>query len=338
MRVTVIVVFLIALVSTTDAQVLTVGTTDRDSATANTSLAATSTQPDATADLRDLVGFDASFDATTQGAGTPNRGGLSAFIPLRVGENRVIFATVSGYGTFPGFAGTSVRGGSPGTGSRVGYRWLNADRTWMYGITVGYDSRGLRPTVPSWRATTGSDRTNATFGQAALGVETVGERWDLEATAVVGVGNVAQRITAFADAGVLDTHSTRVGYHLRDDTVVSVSYYYQESDLDVAGSGVLAGVEHQLTPILTARLAVSHDHAFDTRVSGGIRVGFGRRTTHTQRATRPFQALSRKPQAVVRIHHAAVAGVWADGFLLGGTSGAGQDCFIYDTFIFQNKC
>ena len=93
------------------------------------------------------------------------------------------------------------------------------------------------------------------------------------------MGNVEQRITTYANAGVLDTYSARVGYHLRDDTVVSVSYYYQDGDLDVAGSGVLAGWEHQLTSILTARLNVSHDRAFDTWVSGGIRVGFGGRRT-----------------------------------------------------------
>jgi len=331
MRVLAVVGLLIALVSTAGAQLLTVDTADR------VSLAATSTQPEATTDLRDLVRFDASFDAATQGAGTPNRSGLSAFIPLRVGENSVTFANVSGYGTFPGFAGknilgTNIGGGSPGTGSRVGYRWLNADRTWMYGITVGYESRGLRPAVPSWRNTTG---LNVTFGQAALGVETVGERWELEATAVVGVGNVEQRITTYANAGVLDTYSARVGYHLRDDTVVSVSYYYQDGDLDVAGSGVLAGWEHQFTSSLTARLNVSHDRAFDTRVSGGVSIGFGRRT---QRASWPLQALSRKPQAVVRVHDAHVAGVWEDGDPLVGTRTTGVDCFLYDTFVVVSRC
>jgi len=130
MRVIAVVGFLIALVSTADAQVLTVGTADR------VSRAAPSTQPAATTDLRDLERFDLSFDAEIQGAGTPNRSGLSAFIPLRVGDNGVTFASVSGYGAFADFAGTSIMGtnvgdGSPGISSRLGYRWLKADRTWM---------------------------------------------------------------------------------------------------------------------------------------------------------------------------------------------------------------
>ena len=117
---------LIALVSAADAQLLSVDTADRVSA-------ATSTPPAASTDLRDLVRFDASFDATTQGAGTPNRSGLSAFIPLRVGENSVAFTNASSYGTFADFASTSiirtnVGGGSLGTSSRLGYRWLEADR------------------------------------------------------------------------------------------------------------------------------------------------------------------------------------------------------------------
>ena len=197
------------------------------------------------------------------------------------------FASLSGYGTFADFAGTSiigtdVGGGSPGTSSRLGYRWLKADRTWMYGIQVGFDTLGLRPAAPSWGYTTGLNDRNVTFEQAALGLEAVGERWELEATAAVGVGSVEQQITTYADAGELDTYRARIGYHPGDDTVVSVGYYYQEGDLDIAGSGVLASIERQLPLSLTARLSVSHDGAFDTRVSGGLSLGFGTRTTARQ--------------------------------------------------------
>ena len=307
MRLLVVIVLLITGVSTADAQVLTVDTAGRVNAATTGLAAATATHPAAATELRDLVRFDASFDAATQGAGTPNRTGFSAFIPLHVGDNSVTFASLSGYGTFADFAGTSIIGtnvgdGSPGTSSRLGYRWLKDDRTWMYGVNVGFDSLGLHPAAPSWGHTTGFDETDVTFGQAALGVETVGERWELEATAAVGVGNVEQQITTYADAGVLDTYSARIGYHPGDDTVVSVGYYYQDGDLDVAGSGVPASIERQLAPALTGRLTVSHDHAYDTRVSGGLSNGFGGRTTQTQMSSWPLQALSRKPQAVVRLH------------------------------------
>jgi len=97
----------------------------------------------------------------------------------------------------------------------------------------------VRLAAPSWGHTTGPNDRNVTFEQVALGVETVGERWELEATAAVGVGRTEQQITVYADAGELDTYRARIGYHPGDDTVVSVGYYYQEGDLEVAGSGVL---------------------------------------------------------------------------------------------------
>jgi hypothetical protein len=183
---------------------------------------------------------------------------------------------------------------------------LKADRTWMYGVNAGYDGLGLHPAAPSWGHTAGLNARNVTFGQAALGVEAVGERWELEATAAVGVGNTEQRITTYALAGVLDTYGARIGYHPNDDTVVSVGYYYQEGDLDVAGSGVRAGVETSLTPAVTARLNISHDDAYDTRVSAGISVGFGGGRRKTARSSWALNALSRKPQGVVRIHDAGI--------------------------------
>jgi len=111
----------------------------------------------------------------------------------------------------------------------------------MYGITVDFDILGLRPAAPSWGNTAGLHDWNVTFEQVALGVEVVGDRWELEATAAVGVGRVEQQTIAYADVGELDTYSARVGYHPRNDTVVSVGYYYQEGHLVVAGPGVLAG-------------------------------------------------------------------------------------------------
>ena len=36
---------------------------------------------------------------------------------------------------------TDVAGTTISTSSRLGYRWLNGDRSWMYGLNAGYDSR-----------------------------------------------------------------------------------------------------------------------------------------------------------------------------------------------------
>ena len=38
---------------------------------------------------------------------------------------------------------TTVAGTTISTSSRLDYRWLNSDRSWMFGVNAGYDSRPM---------------------------------------------------------------------------------------------------------------------------------------------------------------------------------------------------
>ena len=63
-----------------------------------------------------------------------------------VGDNSVVFADVllnanfADYGNDSSIINTEVAGTTISTSSRLGYRWLNGDRSWMYGLNAGYDS------------------------------------------------------------------------------------------------------------------------------------------------------------------------------------------------------
>ena len=86
--------------------------------------------------LKDVVKPTIGFQGALQGAGTPNQAGIGGFLPLSVGENRVFFADVLANVNFadllqltaalsiPEVAGTTIS-----TSSRLGYRWLNGDRS-----------------------------------------------------------------------------------------------------------------------------------------------------------------------------------------------------------------
>ena len=99
--------------------------------------------------LKDAVQFNWSFQGALQGAGTPNQAGIGGFLPLSVGENSVFFADVllnanfADYGGNSSIINTTVAGTTISTSSRLGYRWLNGDRSWMYGLNGGYDSRPM---------------------------------------------------------------------------------------------------------------------------------------------------------------------------------------------------
>ena len=86
--------------------------------------------------LKDVVKPTIGFQGALQGAGTPNQAGIGGFLPLSVDENSVWFldALVNAhFGDRDGYSSiinTDVAGGFS-TSTRLGYRWLNSDRSWM---------------------------------------------------------------------------------------------------------------------------------------------------------------------------------------------------------------
>ena len=86
--------------------------------------------------LADVVKPTIGFQGALQGAGTPNQAGIGGFLPLLVGENSVWFLDALVNANFADRDGessiinTDVEGGFS-TSTRLGYRWLNGDRSWM---------------------------------------------------------------------------------------------------------------------------------------------------------------------------------------------------------------
>ena len=101
--------------------------------------------------LKDAVKLNYGLQGQLQGAGTPNEAGIGGFIPLRVGTQSVTFLDVLAnvnFADYPGYSSiinTTVAGGTISTSTRLGQRWLNGDRSWMYGVNFGYDSRPMPP-------------------------------------------------------------------------------------------------------------------------------------------------------------------------------------------------
>ena len=99
--------------------------------------------------LSDVVKSNFGIQAQTQGAGTPNEVGIGGFVPLSVGDNNVFYADIEANANLADFSGyssivgTEVDGVTVSTSSRLGYRWLNSERSWMFGFNAGYDSRPM---------------------------------------------------------------------------------------------------------------------------------------------------------------------------------------------------
>jgi hypothetical protein len=194
--------------------------------------------------LKDVVKPTIGFQGALQGAGTPNQAGIVGFLPLSVCDNSVFFADVlanvnfADYGNDSSIINTTVAGTTISTSSRLGYRWLNNDRSWMYGVNGGYDSRPMNTGGTDTGVNVSGTEKSAFFQQVAINAEAVSDDWNFKAYALIPVGDTEQKLNWYYQGGALDTYGLDIGYFITPVVNASVGYYYQNGDLGAAdGSG-----------------------------------------------------------------------------------------------------
>ena len=222
--------------------------------------------------LKDVVKPTIGFQGALQGAGTPNQAGIGGFLPLSVGENSVWFLDAlvnldfEDFEDYSSIIDTDVAGGFS-TSTRLGYRWLNGDRSWMYGLNAGYDSRTIR----SGNADTGipvPDKQTVFFNQIAVNAEAVSNDWKFNIYGLIPIGDVEQKLNFVYNAGALNTYGFDVGYFITPSLKASIGYYYQHRDEEyVNGSGVSGRLAYEILDGLMLGANVSYDEAFETRAS-----------------------------------------------------------------------
>ena len=262
--------------------------------------------------LKDVVKPQVGVQAQTQAAGTPNEAGLGGFLPLVVGSNSVFFADVLANANFAdinnssSIINTTVAGTTISTSSRLGYRWLNGDRSWMYGLNAGYDTRPMSTGPADTGIPVYASRT-AFFQQAAVNAEAVSDKWAFNAYALIPTGDTEQVLNTVYQGGALDTYGLDAGYNLTPALRASVGYYYQNGDLNTAdGSGVLGRLAYSINNGLTVGTNLSYDSAFKSRFSADIKWRFntnGGPGKETPKSNAAVEALTSTPSnRDVRVH------------------------------------
>ncbi|WP_341880933.1 carbamoyl-phosphate synthase [Synechococcus sp. UW140] len=231
--------------------------------------------------LKDAIQPNFGFQGALQGAGTPNQAGIGGFLPLVTGDNSVFFldaqanVNFADYNNYSSIINTTVAGTTISTSSRLGYRFLNSDRSWMFGVNAGYDSRPMA----TGAADTGVNVRNSStvfYQQVAAGLEAVSNTWNFNAYALIPVGTNEYRLNSNYFGGSLDTYGLDVGYAITPDFKASVGYYYQQGDLGAGdSSGVLGRVSYNISNGLIAGVNLSYDQAFETRFSADLKYRFG---------------------------------------------------------------
>ncbi|MDA9868042.1 carbamoyl-phosphate synthase [Synechococcus sp. AH-224-I15] len=268
--------------------------------------------------LKDVVKPTLGFQGALQGAGTPNQAGIGGFLPIAVGENSVFFADVlanvnfADFNNYSSIINTTVAGTTISTSTRLGYRWLNSDRSWMYGVNGGYDSRPMNTGGTDTGGNVSGTEKSAFFQQVAVNAEAVSNSWNLNAYALIPVGEKEAQLNSVYQGGSLDTYGLDIGYFITPAVNASVGYYYQSGDLGEAdGSGVLGRLAYEMTSGVTAGVNVSYDEAFDTRVSADLKVRFGGPSTTASKKKKwenpTINALTASPKnRDVRVHDKTV--------------------------------
>ena len=264
--------------------------------------------------LADVVKPTIGFQGALQGAGTPNQAGIGGFLPLSVGDNSVWFVDALVNANFADREGdssiinTNVAGTTVSTSTRVGYRWLNGDRLWMYGLNAGYDSRPMNTGGTDTGVNVIGTERSAFFQQVAVNAEAVSNDWNFNAYALVPTGDTEQPLNWFYQGGALSTYGLDIGYFITPEWNASVGYYYQDGDGTKAdSSGVLGRVAYEISSGLTAGVNISYDEAFETRISADLKIRFGGASTTAQRKEVHLQpvvnALTSTPtNRYVRVH------------------------------------
>ena len=294
--------------------------------------------------LSDVVKPQLGIQGQTQGAGTPNQAGVGGFLPLMIGENSVLFLDALANVNFSDFSGyssivnTEVSGITISTSSRLGYRWLNDDRSWMFGINGGYDTRPMATgNVDTCVGVT--NKNSVFFQQAAFGLEAVSDQWNLNAYGLIPTGTteytlnskLAQPNTSTRPGtssigsknqlnsnrqfnragylgGALETYGFDAGYNITPQWTLSAGYYYQNGDLNSAdGSGVQGRLAYSINDNITIGGNYSYDDAFDSRVSADLSIRFSVSSTTAAKKkkweTPAINALTESPKnRNVRIH------------------------------------
>ena len=243
--------------------------------------------------LADVVKPTIGFQGALQGAGTPNQAGIGGFLPLSVGDNSVWFldalinANFGDRTSYSSIGDTLVSGTTLSTSTRLGYRWLNVDRSWMYGINGGYDTRQMA-TGDTTNDLPIIDPQTVLFQQVAINAEAKSNRWGVSVYGLIPIGeygygsdNVA-RINFFYGASPLTTVGADISYNILPDLSISGGYYYQYSEKELDefesypdGSGFKARLAYDLSDQLQAGVVYTYDENFESRVSADLKVRFG---------------------------------------------------------------
>ncbi len=215
----------------------------------------------------------------SEGSGTANNVSGYIFAPLSQGENGEVFF-VDGFANW-NFGGDLDESGL-GASSRVGYRWLNDKRDWMFGINTGTDTTPIDGDY-HW--------------QAGVGIEAMNEHFEVSANGYIPLSNQSKEVDTGYSGAYLKNNSLYLkntyeevttsfgGLDLEIGTPIAswdeggfwiyAGYYFLQATVDDGpeSSGFTTRAEARISNNFAIGATYSYDDIFASKATGYIRYG-----------------------------------------------------------------
>jgi hypothetical protein len=215
----------------------------------------------------------------SQGAGTANTVSGYVFAPLSQSANGSLYFLDFSANLNIGGVAPEANNVNAGVSTRVGYRWLDPQQSWMFGVNAGVDTR------PAY--------SQYTF-QAGVGAEALSRAAEFRLNGYIPFANTNDlyatgwtNASLSGDRLILDGYNKYVvalggvdfeaGLPLKTWKNGSLwayaAYYYLNGDYLAGSSGVRGRAEVRVGSQLAVGATVSYDNLFDTQATGYIRYG-----------------------------------------------------------------
>ena len=216
------------------------------------------------------------FDS--QGAGTPNTLSGYFFLPILESERGDILFAESYINWNIASDGIDS---SIGSSTRLGYRWLTENKSWIYGINAGIDNRPFQA-QNFLQAGVGLEALSPQLEFRVNGYIPFSQTSNLYSTAYNGAYGLVNdqlqlnrsRWFGVALGGIDAEVGTPVARWQGGDLRLYAGYYYLDGDYVSGSSGVRARAELRLGDKLSVGGTVSYDDIFQTQATGYVRLGF----------------------------------------------------------------
>ena len=245
-----------------------------------------------------------NLQVESEGSGTPSAFSAGLFLPISEGRSGQLFFLDSALNLS---FGSDVGSTALGTSTRIGYRWLDAQKNWLFGINAGVDS------TPAW---------GTQIQQTGFGFELLGSSFEWRANGTIpwGEGRIlGNTYTSVTQAGfnriAVETTTDQLiaigGIDIEGRALVArwpqgklqvVGAYYHLSGEQISGkSGFRAGLAVDLRSQVAITATISHDAIFGTQAKASLRLLIGSKPSSAQTIT--SQAIISRGAMIEREHN-----------------------------------